>query len=250
MENTIADTRPTFARLTEGRATQSWRSATPAVLIVVAFAALLAYLASSLSSAEQKAMSAERENAQIREQQTGINKQITNLQKDNALAKAPGRTTVILDPADGKKAKDSGKAWAAATWAELPDGKSMMRINAYGLGEKPDSGSYHAWMVPLEGDPIDLGELDADQNGSAFSMATELPAVDQGKQVLMTIDQSGAKQPGETVAKADLPQLKPAPVTIAAPADTTKEPQAKSGSDSQKMHQEKPAEKPAEQPGK
>ena len=250
----MTDTRPTFARLTEGRATQSWRSAAPAVLIVVAFAALLAYLASSLSSAEQRAMSAERENSQIREQQAGITKQITALQKDNALAKSPGRTTVILDPADGKKAKDSsGKSWAAATWGELPDGKSFVRINAYGLSEKPASGEYHAWMVPQSGDPIDLGALEVDQNGSAFAMGSELPAVDQGKQVLMTIDQSGAKQPGEIVAKADLPTLKPAAVTTPPPSASDL-PQAKSGSDSQQMHQEKakaePKDESKEQPNK
>src|SRR4051812_22092870 len=114
MENTIADTRPTFSRLTEARATQSWRAAAPAVVVVVAFAPLLASLASSLSSAEQRGMSAERDNAQIREQATGITKQIATLQKDNALAKTPGRTTVILESADGKKASkdNTGKAWA------------------------------------------------------------------------------------------------------------------------------------------
>src|SRR5262249_5007024 len=45
----LSDTRPSFSRLTEGKATQSWRSAIPVVVIVSAFVALLAYLASAMS---------------------------------------------------------------------------------------------------------------------------------------------------------------------------------------------------------
>ena len=55
MATTLSDTRPSFSRLTEGRKTRSWRAALPAVVVIVAFAALLAYLASNLSSYSQKA---------------------------------------------------------------------------------------------------------------------------------------------------------------------------------------------------
>jgi hypothetical protein len=240
MENTMVDTRPRFARLTEGSATQSWKAAAPAVAVVVAFAGLLVYLASALSSADHRAVAAERESAQIRESQVGITKQISLLQKDAALAKAPGRTTVIVESPDGKKAKD-GAAWAAVVWGELPDGKSFMRVNAYGLGEKAN-GSYHAWMQPQTGEPIDLGQLDIDQSGSGYAMTTELPALDQGKQVMLTVDAPGSKQPGDVLAKADLPVLKPTMSAASTEAETPQAdaPQAKSGSDTQKMHQEKP----------
>ena len=247
-QTTITDTRPRFARLTEGRATRSWRKAVPAVIIISAVIALLGYLASAMSSAEQRAMSAERDSQQTKEQTVGYTKQITSLQRDNALARSPGRTTVILESAD-KKAKQ-GAAWAAVTWGELPDGKTFMRVNAYGLEPKLDGGkAYQLWMQPLTGDPVHVGALEADQNGSGFAMNSELPAVDQGKTVMLTADAESAKQPGDPIAQADLPKLKPA--VTAPPASD--EPQAKAGSTSQQMHQEqaKPAAKPAEQqPGK
>ena len=237
------DTRPRFARLTDGRATKSWKAALPAVIIVVAFVALLGYLASSLSSAEQRAMAAERDAQQTREQTQGYTRQISSLQKDNALARSPGRTTVVLEATD-KKAK--GAAWAAVTWGELPDGKTFMRVNAYGLEPKLDGGkTYHLWMQPLTGAPVDVGALESDQNGSGFAMNSELPAVDQGKALLLTTDLEGAKQPGDAIARADLPVLKP---SMTAPPAANDTPQAKTGSTSQQMHQE-PAQagQPAEQ---
>ena len=238
----MTDTRPRFARLTEGAAKRSWKAALPAIIIIVAFVSLLGYLASSLSASEQRAMAAERDSQQTKEQTTGFTKQIAGLQKDNALAKSPGRTTVILDAAD-KKAKQ-GAAWAAVTWGELPDGKTFMRANAYGLEPKLDGGkTYHLWMQPLTGAPVDVGALEADQNGSGYTMNSELPGVDQGKAVLLTTDAEGAKEPGDTIAKADLPVLKP---SVKPPPAANEQPQAKTGSTSQQMHQE-PA-KPSEQP--
>lgn len=228
--------RPRFARLTEGRATRSWKAALPAVIIIVAFVALLGYLASSLSSAEQRAMAAERDSQQTKEQTQGYTKQITSLQRDNTLAKSPGRTTVVLESTD-KKAK-KGAAWAAVTWGELPDGKTFMRANAYGLEPKLDGGkAYHLWMQPVTGNPVDVGALEADQNGSGFAMNSELPALDQGKSVLLTADADGAKQPGDAIAKADLPTLKPSMTAPPAASDT---PQAKASGTSQQMHQEPP----------
>lgn len=249
----MVDTGPRFARLTEERHTRSWRKAIPAVAVIVALVALLGYLASNISSSSQRAASAERDANQAREQMAGLSKQISTLQKDNALAKSAGRTTIVLEPAAKKGAKSSkdGVAWAAVTWGELPDGKTFMRANAYGLLEKREGGKdYHLWFVPQTGDPVDVGTLEPDQNGSGFAMNSELPAVDQGKAVMLTSDPQNSKQPGEVIAKADLPKLKP---TAAAPP-AAEQPQARSGSTSQQMHQEgQPADqKPAgaPQPGK
>ena len=228
---TMSDTRPTFSRITEGKATQSWRAAIPAVVVVVAFVALLAYLASSLSSYEQKAMQASRDAQDARTQSEGLTRQIAALQKDEAMMKNAGRTTVILESADKKT-----KSWAAATWGELATGKTFLRVSAYGLGEKPEGKTFHAWFVPQSGDPIDLGDLDPDQNGSAWTMASDLPSIDQGKQVLLTTDASGAKQPGDTLAKVDLPKLEPSvKAPASAPADQAG--QAKPDNTSQQMHQ-------------
>jgi hypothetical protein len=241
MANIMAetDTYPRFSRLTEGRKARSWKKAIPAVVVVVAFLGLLAYLASSLSSSSQKAMAAEREAKANQEQMAGLTKQISGLQKDDALAKSPGRTTVLLEPPAKKAAKGAPAAtpaWAAVVWGELPDGKTFARVNAYGLLENREEGKdFHAWFVPQTGDPVDMGALEVDPNGSGFAMITELPAVDQGKSVLLTADPSGSKQPGTVLAKADLPKLTP---TQAAPGAAPAEPQAKSGTTSQQMHQQ------------
>ena len=248
MDPTLTDTRPRFARLTDGTAKRSWKAALPAVIIICAFVSLLGYLASSLSASEQRAMAAERESQQTKEQTAGFTKQITGLQKDNALARSPGRTTVVLE-AD-KKAKQAAASWAAVTWGELPDGKTFMRVNAYGLEPKLDGGkTYHLWMQPLAGAPVDVGALEGDPNGSGYAMNSELPAVDQGKAVMLTTDAEGAKAPGDVIAKADLPVLKP---SVKPPPAASDLPQAKTGSTSQQMHQEaaKPAEPAPQQLGK
>jgi hypothetical protein len=130
------------------------------------------------------------------------------------------------------------------TWGELPDGKSFMRVNAYGLLENREEGKdFHVWFQPQSGDPVDLGALDVDSNGSGYAMKDGLPPVDQGKSVELTMDASGAKAPGTVLAKADLPKLTP---TTAAPGNApAAEPQAKSGTTSQQMHQEGAKDQPA-----
>lgn len=256
MADSLADTRPTFSRLTEGKATQSWRSAVPIVVIIVAFAGLLAYLASSLSSSSQKATAAERDANQYRDQVTAMTKQVGDLQKDVSLARSPGRTTVVLRAADNAPAKKGRNAnaatatdtspWAVVTWGELPTGKSWMRVNAYGLQQNQENKAYHVWMQPASGDPAEVGALDVDQNGSGFAMKSDLPAIDQGKSVLLTLDASDAKQPGDPIAKADLPKLQPTMQAAPAqgqpqvqgnqPADAAQQNQARSGSQTQQMH--------------
>lgn len=241
MENTLTDTRPRFARLTENRAARSWTRAVPAVVVIVALIALVGYLASSISSSSQRAMAAERDAQQTREAQAGLTRQIADLQKDDALAKSPGRTTIVIEP--DKKSKSGDKAWAAVTWGELPTGKSFMRVNAYGLAPKLDGNkNYHVWFQPQSGDPIDIGQLEGDMNGSGFATISTLPAIDQGKSVMLTADAPDAKQPGDVLAKAELPKLKPT-MQVAPPA-ANDQPQAKTGSTSQQMHQEQPANQP------
>ena len=251
MDTTVSDTsdtKPTFSRLTEGKARQSWRSAVPVVVVIVAFVALLAYLASSLSSYSQKASAAERDANQYREQMTALTKQIGDLQKDVTLARSPGRTTVILESAQPAKkgAATQSKGWAAVTWGELPTGKSWMRVNGYGLAQSLDGNkAYHVWMEAQTGDPVDVGALEVDQNGSGYVMKADLPAIDQGKAVMLTIDGSDAKTHGDVLARADLPKLQStmqaAPAAQAtdqaAQQNQGQQNQAKSSTDTQQMHQ-------------
>lgn len=239
MATTLSDKRPAFSRLIEGGKTRSWRSALPAVVVIVVFIALLGYLASNLSTYSQKAALAERDAGQYRDQLTAMSKQVGDLQKAVTLDRSPGRTTVILQPAapTGKKgaAAPAEKSWAAVTWGEMPDGKSWMRVNAYGLSQAAEAGkAYHVWLQPQTGDPVDVGALDIDQNGSGFAMKSDLPGIDQGKSVLLTADAEHSKQPGDTIVQADLPKLQPTMTATAKPAES----QARPGSDTQQMHQD------------
>jgi hypothetical protein len=234
MATSMTDTRPSFSRITEGGSTRSWKAAVPAVIVIVAFVALLAYLASQVSSYSQKALALERENQTLRDQQAGFTKQIASLQAQVALATSPGRTTVILESSD-KKAKDD--AWAAVTWGELPDGqRSWMRVNAYGLEKLAGGKTYHVWFQPLGGEPVQVGALEPDQSGSGFAMALTLPPIDQGEAAMLSIDEPNSKQPGQLIAKADLPKLQP--MMKAPPASPAEQPQARPGETTQPMHQE------------
>jgi hypothetical protein len=237
MDSTLSDTRPTFSRLTESKSGKSWRSALPAVIILVAFIALVGYLASKLSSYSQRTSVAERDANQYRDQLAGMNKQVGNLQNELSLARSPGRTTVILQSAQPAKAKKGAQpsptsAWAAVTWGELPDGKSWMRVNAYGLSHGETGKGYHVWMQPQGGAPVDVGAVDVDANGDGFAMKSDLPGIDQGKAVMLTVDADNAKQPGDVVARADLPKLQPTTTPGQGPQN-----EAKPGAGSQPMHQ-------------
>jgi anti-sigma-K factor RskA len=254
MDTSVTDTRPTFARLTEGKAHRSWRSAVPAVVVVVALVALLAYLASSLSSASQKAMSAQRDADDAHQQMATMTKQVGTLQQDLTLARDPGRTTVMLAPVDASASTSKKKAtaatpspetaWAAVTWGEAAGGKTWMRVNAYGLAKLENGQAFHLWLTPASGNPVDVGTLDADQNGSAYLIAQNLPGLDQGKSVTLSQDDSGAKAPTKVLAKADLPKLQPsasAAAPAAPPAQNSQNalPQARSTDTTQQMHKAK-----------
>jgi anti-sigma-K factor RskA len=258
MDTSMTDTRPKFARLTEGRAISSWRAAAPAVVVVVALVALLGYLASSVSTYSSKAMSAQRDADDAHQQATTMTKQLGSLQTDLALARDPGRTTVLLAPADadskpadskpaGKKKADVAAAdapaaaatWAAVTWGEAAGGKTWMRVNAYGLEKLENGQSFHVWMTAASGAPVDLGALEADQNGSAYLLNNNLPALDQGKSVALSLDDASAKQQGKVLAKADLPKLQSTAAAAAAvPPATDAAPQAKTGETTNTMHQQ------------
>ena len=105
------------------------------------------------------------------------------------------------------KGKDG--AWAAATWGESDAGKSWMRLSAYGLPAATGSKAYHAWIAPKSGDPVQIGTLDPDNDGAAFIIAGNLPGVDQGKSVLISLDSENAKAPEEVLVQTSLPTLKP-----------------------------------------
>src|SRR6266481_4827253 len=181
-----------MSRKADPSSRRSPRRRAPAVVVIVLAVALLGYLASSVSSSSQRANAAERDANQYRDQVAAMGKQVGDLQKDVALLRSPGRTTVILQvPAPtGKKAPATdSKTWAAATWGELPNGKTWMRASAYGLSQELGSGkAYRVWMQPASGDPVDIGALEADSNGDGSAMKADLPAIDQGKAVILTID--------------------------------------------------------------
>jgi len=240
MDTTASDKHPTFSRLTEGRAGRSWRTALPAVIVIVAFVALVTYLASRLSSNTQRAAVAERDANQARDQVTAMSKQVATLQGEVSLARSPGRTTVILQPAQTGKAKKGAaappsSAWAAITWGEQPDGKSWMRVYAYGLSQGLEGGkTYHVWLEPQTGDPVDIGVVDADRNGDGFAMKGDLPGIDQGKAVLLTTEPDKSRQPGDVLARADLPKLQPTTTPGQAKPD---ENQSRPGGVTQQMHE-------------
>ena len=82
-------------------------------------------------------------------------------------------------------------------------------------------------------------------HGNGFVMKSDLPGIDQGKSVLLSVDASDAKQPGETVARGDLPKLQPTMAPVPGQQQAQGQPtgqeqpaenQAKAGSESQQMH--------------
>jgi hypothetical protein len=207
MATSIAETGPTFSRLTDKRPTSSWRAAIPVVVIVVALVAILAYLASRISSYGQQLSVAQRDVEAARQSAEGMQKQMAQLQRELAIARSAGRVTVVLQTVE--KGKPELKAWGAATWGELNDGKSWLRLSAYGLKLPGPGKADHAWLEPTSGAPVLVGQLDVNQEGNAFVMASGLPAVNQGKRVFVSLDSEDAKAPEKILFEAPLPPLKP-----------------------------------------
>lgn len=209
----MTESGPMFNRVVERGRTSSWRAAAPAVVVLVLAVVTLAYLASKMSSYSQQAAASEREVQASRQQLEATLKRTAVMEKDLNMARSPGRTTVTLE----SKAKGA-KSWAVATWGESEDGKTWMRTLAYGLQPATEGKVVHAWLLPQSGAPVDAGKLEAAQDGNAIALGMNLPAIDQGKRLVITLDADNAKEPGEVLMATDLPKLASSQRAPAAPA--------------------------------
>ncbi len=228
MAQTINESRPQFSRLTESRRTSSWKAAIPAVVVVVSLIGGLAWFASRATTLEHDRTVAQADAQTARDSADKLQKQSSALQADNNVLMSAGRTTVILEaaaaPAKGKgKAKSANldgreQGWAAATWGEAESGKSWMKLNAYGLKAAPDGQAYLAWFQPLSGAPVAIGKLDPAADGNAALLSKNLPALDQGKAVIVSLEATDAKAPEATLFQAQLPPLKSTIPAASAPA--------------------------------
>lgn len=231
---TVHDPSKPFSRLTEGRTTSSWRLALPIVVLVVAAIAGLAYLASRMTTYSAQAMAAQRDADAARQAADAAVKRGSTLEAENNLMRSAGRTTVILEsvtikPKKGAAVSTRDAGWAAATWGEGSDGKTWMKVSAYGLKPAAEGKVYRVWVEPKDGLPVEGGKLELTSDGNAFAWLTDLPAVDQGKSVLIAMDESDAKAPGAPVISAPLPTLKPGVVALSKPSAAAQpiSPQAK-----------------------
>jgi hypothetical protein len=227
---TVHDPSKPFSRLTEGRTTSSWRLALPIVVLVVAAIAGLAYLASRMTTYSAQAMTAQRDADAARQAADAAVKRASTLEGENNLMRSAGRTTVILEGATIKPKKGAAAAssrdagWAAATWGETSDGKTWMKVSAHGLKPAAEGKVYRIWLEPKDGPHVEGGKLELTSDGNAFAWLTDLPAVDQGKTVLIAMDESDAKAPGEAVLSATLPTLKPSALSKPSAAAQTAAP--------------------------
>ena len=115
----------------------------------------------------------------------------------------------------GKGGKAASAARGAATWGEQSDGKSWMRLNAYGLAPAPAGKLYQFWFVSAAGDSILVGKVEPNTEGNAYAEGKDLPGVDQGKMALVSHDDENAKMHGQPLFQAALPR--PTPSQHAAP---------------------------------
>ena len=82
-------------------------------------------------------------------------------------------------------------------------------MDAYGLAPAPQGKGYDVWFEGADGNVVEVAKLDPAQDGSAFAEGKDLPGVDKGKRILVSLDEEEAKKPGTEVFQADLPKLKP-----------------------------------------
>jgi glucan-binding YG repeat protein len=209
-----------FSRIVETRKTTSWIIAVPVALLVVLAIALIAYFAAKASQAKDQLAQTQQAAQQQQQALTQVQQKLASLDAELARLRDAGRTTVILQAAaPGKKGKANNAAWGAATWGEQANGKSWVRLNAYGLGPAPAGKTYELWFVPASGDPVVAGKLDPNTDGTAFVEGKDLPAVDQGKSVLVAIDDENAKAPGQIVFEVALPKMAPSQRPAGASSD-------------------------------
>jgi hypothetical protein len=212
-DNTYGATSPNlFPRLTKGGQLRSWAPAIPATIVMVALVVASAFFASKASENDNRAKQLESQIAQSQQSSEAAVRAQLQAQKDLSLARSAGRTALILNA----PAKSESKSWAVATVGE-ENGKSWVRLQAYGLPEAAEGQTLRAWYEPAEGDPIPAGTLERASDGSAFLLAKDLPGVDQGKRVFVTADKSDAAKPaGDVLMEAQLPKLQPQTVAQAA----------------------------------
>lgn len=214
MAQSIASDAPSFARLTGSRRSSSWTIALPATFLAVALVVLMAWLAARASSRQAQLETLQRDAAASQQTLAAAQKQVQTVQSQLELARDPGRTTVVLQasaPA-GRSAKGAvaaNSSWGAAAWGES-NGKSWVRLNAYGLVNPPQGKSLIVWFAPLQGAPVSLGKLEPSPSGTAQLEAKDLPGVDQGKRLFASVEAENAKAPvGPVLFGADLPKLVP-----------------------------------------
>ena len=210
-----------FSRIVETKKTTSWSLGVPIAIFVVVAVALIAYFAAKGTQAREQVAQAEQAAQQAQQVLTQAQQKLAAVDAELAKFRDAGRTTVILQSTStGKRGKASSTAWGAATWGEQQDGKSWLRLSAYGLGAAPAGKTYDLWFGSASGDSMLVGKLDPNTDGTAFVDGKDLPAVDQGKSVLVSLDDEGAKTPGgQVVFQASLPKLAPSQHAAPATAD-------------------------------
>lgn len=203
--------------------------ALPVTFLVLAMVVLMAWLAARAQSRGEKLAALQRDYQTSQQTLLDAQKQTISVQSDLALARDPGRTTVVLQPpvVAAKKVRHGAKAealpaptaWAAAVWGEN-QGKSWIRLDAYGLNPPPQDQAIEVWFEPAQGAPIAVGRLDPSANGIATLEGKSLPGVDQGKRLFASMEQAGAMEPaGPVLFTANLPNL--VPMTRPAPDATS-----------------------------
>ena len=199
-----------FSRIVETRKTTSWSVGVPIAIFVVVAVALIAYFAAKNTQANEQLAQAQQSTQQNQQVLTQLQQKVASMDTEFSRLRDAGRTTVILQSATvGKRGKAASGAWGAATWGEQPDGKSWLRLNAYGLTPAPSGKTYGLWFVSAAGDSVQVGKLDPNTDGSAFVEGRDLPGVDQGKSVMVSLDDENAKSPGQPMFQAALPKLTP-----------------------------------------
>ena len=202
-----------FSRIVEARSTTSWRAAIPAAVIVIAAVIAAAYFAAKASEQSQLLAGTRTEMQQNVQTISQLQARVATVDGDLARLRTAGRTTVILKPAASKASRKgadtASSSWGAATWGEQADGKTWIRMDAYGLGQAPQGKVYQVWFEGTGGNIVDIAKLDPAQDGSAFAEGKDLPATDKGKRIFVALGDEEAKKPGSEVFTADLPKLKP-----------------------------------------
>ncbi|HWE25195.1 MAG TPA: hypothetical protein VG496_14745 [Myxococcales bacterium] len=227
-----------FSRIVETKKTTSWSLGVPIAVFVVVAVALIAYFAAKGTQAREQIAQAQQASEQSQAVMTQMQQKVAALNADLSRLRDAGRTTVILQSASvGKRGKaPTSAAWGAATWGEQTDGKTWIRLSAYGMSAAPAGKNYDLWFVSNSGDSILVGKLEPSTDGTAFTDGRDLPGVDQGKSLIVSLDDADAKSPGQAVFQASLPKMTPAP----RPSPATSE-QASAGTENTKNEGKTPA---------